>query len=125
MFSVPSTNPTEWVEVVLLPLIALFFGLVIFLVGEFNTGESRRPKKWKWVGVAILLFGALLGYRYFLPMVTGSIEATIYKEQLRGYGRKMLVAHWFAFLGPFLSALIAVLISWTHGKRLADTHDEL
>lgn len=125
MFSVPTDVSTDWLEVVLLPCIALFFGLVIYFVGEFNVGEAGKPKPWRWVGVAILFLGALLGFRYFLAMVSGSIEGVAYRGLIQGYGRKLMLAHWFAFLGPFVSFLAAFLISKLHGKRLSQAQYDL
>lgn len=125
MFSVPTEVTTDWMEVVLLPSITLFFGLVIFLVGEFNVGEAGKPKPWRWVGVALLFLGSLLGFRYFLAMVATNSEGFLYRSLMVGYGRKLVLSHWFAFLGPFVSFLASFLIAKVHAKRLSQVQYDL
>lgn len=124
MFSVPNEIPPDITDIVLIPSIAVFFGLLVYMLGEFNVNLKGR-KFWKVVGGAILLLGALSGLRYFLAMMPGD-AGTFYREVYAGplSQRRMLYAHYLGFLLPLTSLIGMILISFFRGRRQNLMYDE-
>lgn len=113
MFRIPDFTVTELADVLLMPMLAVFFGMLFFLLGEFNA-HMRGRGFWKGVGVAILALGALTGYRFFLAVVSSSFEGKVYRSEI--YQRRLLYAHWVAFWLPVLCLLIVAAIYFYRKK---------
>ncbi len=100
--------PRSWLDVAVVPGLALFFGLLIFGLGARVEATGGRAR-WKWLGFAVLLLGLYNGLEYFWNFVGTSLDASLYRSVVTG--RKMLVAHLFAFFGPLLG--IAAIVGYT------------
>lgn len=107
MFRIPDFTVTDLADVLLMPMLAVFFGMLFFFLGEFNL-HMRGRAFWKGIGIAILALGALTGYRFFLAVVSGSFEGKVYRSEI--YQRRLLYAHWAAFWLPVVCLLIAIAI---------------
>lgn len=121
MFSVPLELPTDPADVFIIPAIAVFFGLLAYLMGEFNTHLKGRLG-WKIVGAGILIFGSLTGFRYFLAMVSGSPEGEMYRSLL--FQRRMIYVHYLAFWLPLVIFLLLLAVSFVRGRRQNLMYDE-
>lgn len=114
MFSVPEYTVTDIAEVLLMPGLAVFFGLLAYFLGEFND-QLKGGKAWKWVGIVILAMGALSGFRYFLAMVSSSDEAKYYQSMV--FQRRLIYSHWAAFWFPLVCLAIVLVISYWRKKN--------
>lgn len=121
MFSVPTEIPQDFSDVVLIPGIAIFFGLLIYLLGEFNP-NLKGPKAWKIVGGLILIGGALSGFRYFLAMVSGSSEGEMYRSLL--FQRRMIYSHYIGFWLPVAILAILIIVTIIRSRRRNLMYDE-
>ena len=121
MFSVPTEVPTDWSDIALIPVIAVFFGLLAYFIGEFGQAV-RGGKVWKGIGMGVLALGCLTGFRYFLAMVSGSFEAVAYRESM--FSRKLFIAHWAAFFLPVACLILAIVITVVRKKRASVMYDE-
>lgn len=123
MFSIPNYTVTDLADVLLMPMLAVFFGMLFFFLGEFNLHMKGRTF-WRGLGVAILALGALTGYRFFLAVVSDSFEGKVYRSEI--YQRRLLYSHWAAFWLP-IACLIVVGVIFYLRKKAAERnliHDE-
>lgn len=123
MFRIPDFTVTDLADVLLMPMLAVFFGMLFFFLGEFNL-HMRGRAFWKGLGAAILALGALTGYRFFLAVVSSSFEGKVYRSEI--YQRRLLYAHWAAFWLPVLCLLIVAAIYFYRKKYATRSliHDE-
>jgi hypothetical protein len=123
MFSVPDYPVYELTDILLMPGLAVFFGLLIYFLGEFNEA-LKGGVVWKWVGIVIMALGALSGYRFFYAMVAPNTEGNAYRALM--YSRKVIIANWGAFLFPLVCIVIAIVITSLRKKSASQRllHDE-
>src|SRR5262245_62153517 len=121
MFKVPEYPVTDIAEILLMPCLAIFFGMLAYLLGEFNEA-LRGGTVWKWVGGIILGLGSLSGFRYFLAMISSSFEGKAYQSQI--YQRRLIYTHYAAFWLPLLCLLVAIGISMWRNKQRRLLYDE-
>jgi len=113
MFKIPDNTVTELADVLLMPMLAVFFGMLFALLGEFN--EHMRGRAFLMgVGAAILALGALTGYRFFLAVVSNSFEGKVYQSEI--FQRRLLYAHWGAFWIPVVCMIIVLAIHFYRRK---------
>ena len=109
--------PQSLSEVIVVPLLCLFFGLGIWLAAWNRERMYGEKPKWRWVALAPLLLGAYVGWRYFYPLVNPA-DSVIYQEAIPFVGRRRVVyGCYFAFLGPTLCALGLALWSFFQSRR--------
>lgn len=108
--------PSSWVEVVILPALAVFFGVLLYGLALRLEATGERVR-WKWLPLGVLFVGVLAGFAPFWAYVGPSVESEIYRGSIPG--RKMLAAHWAAFLGPLL-CLVAILVYELWWRRRPD-----
>ena len=96
--------PQSWLDIALLPGLAIFFGGLIYGLG-IRTELLGGSAPWKWAALLVLAFGAWVGLGPFLLFVGGGFESEAYRGMMEIRGRKMLVAHWAGFLGPVVCIL--------------------
>ncbi|MBX3119263.1 MAG: hypothetical protein KF784_09370 [Fimbriimonadaceae bacterium] len=101
------TEPNNWFEPMLLPLIASIFGGLMYFVGAMKERDGAKSKA-KWVGVGICGLGVFLGFSPFWTWVSSSPESEIYRSMY--HGRKMMIGH----LGSLLMPLIVILVAVGH-----------
>ena len=92
--------PNSWLEIVILPALAVFFGLVLYCLA-LRAERLEDRVRWKWVPVIILAIGAFAAFGPFWSYVGPGVDSEIYRGMIPG--RKMLTAHVAAFAGPVLS----------------------
>jgi len=121
MFSVPDTPVTDIADLLLVPGLAVFFGLLVYLLGEFNE-NLKGGYVWKWVGAVILLLGSLAGFRYFLAMVSTGFEGKLYQASI--FQRRVVWSHHAAFWLPLICLLVVVAISFWRKRQRKLIYDE-
>ena len=121
MFTIPELPVTDIADIMLMPALAVFFGLLAYLLGEFNE-SLKGGTVWKWVGGVILGLGALSGFRYFLAMISGSFEGKLYQAQI--FQRRVVYAHYAAFWLPLICLGIVIAISYWRKKQRRLIYDE-
>lgn len=121
MFSVPTEVPADWADVFIIPGIAVFFGLLVYLMGEFNA-QLRGKMAWKVIGGSILVFGSLTGFRYFLAMVSGTSEGVMYRSLL--YQRRMIYVHYLGFWLPLVILILLVAVTIVRRRSRSLMYDE-
>lgn len=97
------------------PGITCFFGILVYAIGARKEwiGESG---KWRWLGVALLLLGAYIGFGPFWNIINSGVDGELYRMSLRG-SRKMIFAHWAGFLFPVLCFLGAFAVEFWMRKK--------
>ena len=121
MFSIPEYPVTDIADILLMPGLAIFFGLLVFLLGEFNE-SLKGGAVWKWVGAVILFLGSLSGFRYFLAMVSGSFEGKAYQAQI--FQRRLVYTHYAAFWLPLICLAVVAAVSVWRKKQRRLLYDE-
>lgn len=102
-----------WTDVLMLPLLAVIFGMFVYVVG-YRKELAGDKGVWRWLGVALFVLGCYVGWSYFYNMFGGSADALLYRAQIEGGGpnKKLRIAHYAAFLLPFASLLVALFLEW-------------
>ena len=123
MFSIPNYTVTDLADVLLMPILAVFFGLLFYFLGEFNLHLKGR-NFWRGLGVAILVLGALTGFRFFLAVVSDSFEGKVYRSEI--FQRRLLYSHWAAFWLPIVCLILIAVIFYMRKKAAERNliHDE-
>jgi len=89
-------------------------GAIIYIAGR-NAEIRDNAKPWKWWGALPMALALMAGWRPFMSVRDGFYQAAIEPN-----GKKMLYAHYGAFLVPVL--VIIGLVAWQimDTKRRAD-----
>lgn len=99
------TAPENWSDLLWLPLIATFFGGLMYLLGALKERDgSKAPAKWAGIGICAL--GAFFGFGPFSTWISSSADSAIYRELYNG--RKMMIGHMGGFLIPLFVILVCV-----------------
>jgi hypothetical protein len=97
-------------SVMVWPIAMTLLGGLIFYFGWWY--ENRMTKApWKWIAFAPLAYGLFVGWGYM-----SSIMDPLYQAAMPGLGRKMVVAHYAAFILPALGAIGVVLFHFFNHK---------
>lgn len=99
------TGPESWLEPMLLPLIATFFGGLMYFLGALKERDGGKAPM-KWGGIVVCGIGALIGFSPFWVWVSSSSDSEIYRSMY--HGRKMMIGHLGSFLVPLLTILICL-----------------
>lgn len=91
--------PSSPLDVVILPGLAVFFGMLLYGLALRQELLGNRVR-WKWLPIAVLALGAIAGFGPFWNYIGSSSDAELYRGSIPG--RKMLIAHYSAFLLPLL-----------------------
>ncbi len=106
--------PDKWYDLLIVPGLAVFFGLLIRFLGWNRHRMGKSSKTWTWFAIAVLTLGAYVGFKamwnLFDPDLAAFYRATIWQ-------RRVLVSHYIGFGLPLL-ALIGVLVWNLTEKRL-------
>jgi len=109
--------PSDWFEPMVLPLIATFFGVLLYAIGAMRERNSGGTVLWKWAGVVICLFGIYAAWPYFSAYANVGGDPTInamYKAAADG--KKMAIGHIVAFVGPLLGIAGCVVFHFLQKK---------
>jgi len=93
--------PDSAIDVMLMPSLLLFFGVVIWAVG-LGRLKMAETAPWRWIALPLMLIGAYLGLLNVMQYMD-----PVYR--MATPGNRMLVAHWGSFLLPLAGALAFVL----------------
>lgn len=99
--ALPDTVPSSWYDPLLLPVLLTIVGAIVYLFGR--NAEFKMQSKWKWWALAPFLLGLWTG---FGP--ASYLSDPVYRAAVDEYGKKMLFAHYGAFIVPFVGVLVAV-----------------
>ncbi len=111
--------PQSWIDVLLMPGLAVFFGGLVLAIA-IRAEMHGKPSPAKWAALAILFVGLWMGLPWFLSYVGPWPEAKMYQADLLVYGRKMLLAHWGALLLPLLGIAATVVYQVRFSKRTVE-----
>ncbi len=106
--------PEKWYDLLIVPGLAVFFGLLIRFLGWNRDRMGKRSKTWSWLAVVVLTLGAYVGFKAMWNLYDPDLAA-FYKATI--WSRLVLFSHYAAFALPAL-ALIAVVIWNLTEKRL-------
>lgn len=102
-------------DVLLWPVAASVAGALIWILGCRFEDDDGSPLV-KWLAVLPIAFGLIKGSGLMLKVIGNSFDAVFYRDAIGG--RKMLFAHYAAFVIPLLIAIgIAV---WFSVRRRQD-----
>ena len=101
-------------DVVILPLIVLFFGALFYFLGLRKTWVGEKGS-WRWIGFGIMVLAALAGFRPFWNMVGPGDDADLYR--LLYTSRKIIWGHYIGFLAPVGVILFGLLLEWLHKRQ--------
>ncbi|MEZ0326031.1 MAG: hypothetical protein ACAH95_08990 [Fimbriimonas sp.] len=106
--------PDKWYDLLIVPGLAVFFGLLIRFLGWNREKMGKPSTTWSWFAIAVLALGAFVGFKamwnLFDPDLAAFYRATIWQ-------RRVLVSHYLAFGLPFIALLIVIGWNMTE-KRL-------
>lgn len=115
MESLSNLTQLSLLDVLLWPVAAAIAGALIWILGSRYEEDDGSPMV-KWIAVLPVGFGLIKGFSLILRVLGNSVDAVIYRDAIGG--RKMLFAHYAAFVIPLLIAIgIAV---WFTVKRNQD-----
>jgi hypothetical protein len=97
MVPLSALPPASWVDVVILPGIAVFFGMLFYSLG-FREMASPKLNAWRVAGIVVLFLGALAGFGPFWSYIGLGVDGELYRGAV--IGRKMMLAHLGAFGVP-------------------------
>ena len=104
------TAPATLTDVLLFPAILFLFGVVVYGAGLANGLSARTaPPRYRWVGVGILAFAAMVGIHTVTPLF-GSLSQ-FYRATIDS--RKILFGHYVALIAPLVAlALVPLGEAW-------------
>lgn len=98
--------PTGMSDVLQVPGGATILALIIFFIG-WRLEKGGRKAPWKWIALLPIGYGLYVGwFSYLWPWVSDPIYS---QEAGRGMAKRMLAAHWGAFLIPLLALATMIL----------------
>lgn len=101
-------------DVVILPLILLFFGALFYFLGLRKSWIGEKAT-WRWIGFGIMVLAALAGFRPFWNMVSPGAEGDLYRGLYTS--RKIIWGHYFGFLAPLGVILLGLVIEFLHKRQ--------
>lgn len=105
----PPENLT-YMDVIVWPIATTLLGGVIFYFGWYV--ENRLTKApWKWLAFVPLAYGLYIGYGYMTAYMN-----PFYQAAMPGGGKKMMVAHYGAFILPLLGVIGVILFHFFNHK---------
>lgn len=97
-------------DVIVWPIAMTLVGGLIFYFGWWV--ENRLTKApWKWLAFIPLGYGLWVGYTYMTNYMN-----PFYQAAMPGAGKKMLVAHYAAFIIPLLGVIGVILFHFFNHK---------
>ncbi len=104
-------------DVVLWPVAAAVVGAIVWILG-CRLEEDDGSGKVKWLAVLPMAFALIKGLGMMLKVAGGSVDAVLYRDLIGG--RKMLLAHYAAFVVPLLIAggLVAYYLALRRNDRV-------
>lgn len=99
------TTPDSWFELIMLPGLATFFGLLTFFLSSLKERDGGKAPA-KWIGLALCVIGVIIGFGPFWLYISSSADSAIYRELVSG--RKMMIGHMGGFILPLAGALTCV-----------------
>lgn len=114
--------PESLSEVLILPVLLTMIGLIIYWAGVARALSYGEVKKFRWVGIILLMLALFVGVRYLWNMIDPSMGA-FYRGAISG--RRILYAHYVAPAMPFLSLLGVFILDIYLRKRAAETRQSI
>lgn len=105
----------------LMPLIATFFGVLLFMIGVMRERNTGTKSIWKWGGCVVCLIGLYATWPYFSSYVGNSVLSAMYRDAANG--RRMLIGHWTGFLVPVLGIVGCVVVNIFHTRAQREMED--
>jgi hypothetical protein len=111
--------PEGMSDILILPLMLTLIGFLLFYAGAYV--EAKRGKAvWKWIGVLPIAVSLVIGFQYLYRWLSDSVYAEAVST---GAAKKMVAAHWGAFIIPLIG-LGAVALVHFYGDKLNLTPSE-
>ena len=104
--------PANWYELLIMPALAVFFGLLLRFLGWNQSRQGKKSPTWTWMAVAVLALGAYVVFKVMWHLFDPELSA-FYRNTI--WSGKVLASHYLAFGLPVL-ALIAVLV-WNLAEK--------
>lgn len=103
-------------DLLLLPMLSVFFGLLIFLLGTKKERDGGVAH-WKWAGLVVVLIGAFYSWKYFSLMagIGDPVNVAMYRANYEG--KRYAIANYASFLLPMIAALACVAVHFLFRKR--------
>ncbi len=103
--------PQDITDIILLPFMLVFFGLVWWILAWNSERMTNRKAKWKWGAFFLFFLSMYTGFKFFWAMIDSSANGLLYRETMRGieHSRRVVVSHYVAFLIPLITT-ISVLV---------------
>ncbi|MCB8933446.1 MAG: hypothetical protein M9921_00720 [Fimbriimonadaceae bacterium] len=115
MDSFSNLTQLSLLDVLLWPVAAAILGALIWILGNRYEEDDGSPLV-KWIAVAPVGFALVKGFSLVLRVMGNSVDAVIYRDAIGG--RKMLFAHYAAFVIPLLVAI--GIAAWFTVRRNQD-----
>jgi hypothetical protein len=109
--------PDSWYEVLLLPLIFSVFGVVMWIGSRNAELKTGKPRPWKWAAAIPFLIALYTGWD---PIAR--VRDFMYREAIEPLGKKMLMAHYAAFLVPVVALIALAVWHYMDVKRVASEY---
>jgi len=110
MFFADSDVPQSITDVLLLPMLVLFFGAAVYAAGYFRGVQARSLPKFRWVGLVLILVAIYLGFMPFAqlsdPLYRGAVP-----------GKRVLFGHYIAFFFPVVMALAVMVMEVLYRRK--------
>lgn len=91
--------PSSPVDVLMLPMIVLFFGALVYIGGYVKGTQIRKLPRFRWIGTAILVLAAFLGFQNMWHLWNPD-TGTLYRDSI--VSRRIIYAHYISFFFPVL-----------------------
>jgi hypothetical protein len=108
--------PDSWYQVLLAPLFFVVVGAIIWVTGR-NAQLKDNAKPWKWFAALPLFLAMVYGWAPFWRVRDG-----FYRAAIEPFGKKMQMAHYAAFLVPFVC--VAALAAWEFYDQKRDAQED-
>lgn len=111
-------------DFLLLPLLATFFGLLIYFLGVKKEVDGGKAV-WKWIGLLVVGVGAFSAWSDFALMVGIGDPAYVSMQKAQYDGKRFLVAIYGGFLIPVVSIVSSIFIGKIVVSRAKANSEEL
>jgi hypothetical protein len=113
------TAPTGWLDIIVLPAILVFFGLLWWFVSLNAERQSGRTTFWKWVALLPLGFALFVGIRYMWYMYNPDTGFLYVRSMMVGdrMNRRTYYSHFVSLAMPILAIAGVFLTSRFERRR--------
>ncbi len=109
MLFAESEIPQSPTDVLMLPLIILFFGAVVYAAAYAKGMQVRKLPMFRFIGVALIVIAIFLGFQSFWQL-----QDALYKASI---GKRVLYAHYLGFFFPLLCAIAVGVMEFLFRRR--------